>query len=1578
MSDNKNFKNVLAYWTVKDNKSTTKPKTQESQQPKKLQNTTANSKPSESLIHKPTVQTNNNNNNDNNNNNNNSNNSGYGIINNSMYGSFQSVSNSTGYELEQQRQQEQLLQQEEEDGFTFFNKSYSVSNAYSIASSEFEEIGYTPSQPTNDSYSMGSESYVSSLSEKDSGSHLPPSSSISSFYSVVGSIKDSASGYSQSISSYSNISDNANSYELSNSNVDGSSSNSYVLDSAASISSVKSTKQAQKELLKETRSKKSSGRDWNNEFQQLLRLQPGLDKFQKLSYLALDFVKAAENYGFIIIKEMFMPVEMKTIKPIDIGGIAGGQKFRCQNILFKFAYDQEVADGHYLYGGKYPYDLGASKAAGNELKGLSCFFQHALDNELANVLNVPLMCIIDYYGYRLIAMSVLPISKKTLIYGSSDGGNLVHKDIDEVNDYMKVMGESMNLKGHLSGVNPQFVYGPGDLEIHKSSDARYYCIDFGRLFPPEAHFDKVDKTKAIPHREVFYKLLRPELLKQISKSLSSDAFTGWSHKDPDCEVLNKEVGDATIDLYNKIIPEAASQFEAEFKRLSEHQDYKKSWDISVECHKFGINLRHMGRVRQLVQHPELRMVILNEMVARIFKNKIKEIQRINLTGHFVGSEEKCIQTIVDFINRVFNVDRYESEKDFWTVIIKTMCMDKYGVDSNGLSEKEMDSKYDLLKAVNLPIIMAKFQVKTGIKLDSRIKKMLATENRVRLPMILPSDIKEVRPVIKHSNMIARSEGISLYMKATELIYRNQVYFGKPIVKPDYNRFKDEFSEEVSLLELCNQKLRLASRSSTTDGSLYHLLGLVEMERYKLTRALPQNNPLIQSAREMFKTSIKYNPTSSNLLSLASIMDLIGQHKEAMEIYTEKILKLFPLDVTIPLLYESASFYSTIYTSISNVNNLSVGIHQCFVLIDALKSLPSDQPLKLEFLNNIYYIMTVHMIKILSSGDFQYINRMITVYTTKYGTNHTVQDAELIVSLYIEAALSYNGRILDAFLDYSFKVDKSFLHAVQIITCCKFSPTLTKLIKEYLNHNHGVLGRRDIFTSLLTRSNHTLQSIINHLNIPLESFVLFKTDIDISTQPSVKYLYMKTCSLNDGAIYQNRVFGPRIQFLSMDSVTIKYSDITSHLITGWKFPNLKRLKIISVTCPMEFVEGLFQSCKNSLESMSLAHLILQDKPKDEVEGELSTDYTAVNDQGVEVYYPDPNEQQIDYTPRDYNEQEEEQQDEKVEDNLIDPEEKKFLKIFTEMDIRVQIAISEMVSLQKITLGNFRVIPKYLPSSLVTLKVNDDCYHEYFKHVVEKCKNIRNIKTSLKFNFTYVKVLPLESLNIHGYTNYLEESKFVEGIENTWSHSMVNLKMFHQNEFKDMSKFLLQLKNLTTLDISYKYLDDQMLAQLLGGLKNLINLAVFNGPIKLLPSDTVSTSIQHLTLGHISSPIENYSNVGLIFPNIVTLSLDYPRNFEDVAFMNLFDHLNSKIHTLNFRNCFDITDTSLIYLSQSKFTDNLERASFFDSIKIGDGAYVKLIDSCPKLNYIRPAGVFKRTLTLAYLRSKYPALEISFRG
>lgn len=93
------------------------------------------------------------------------------------------------------------------------------------------------------------------------------------------------------------------------------------------------------------------------------------------------------------------------------------------------------------------------------------------------------MVVIDQWGFRLIAMALLPIGPSTLLYGSADGGNTVHNDDPQLNDMMQKIGAELNLRPHKVGVNSPSsctLHTAGDVEVHRGRDGRYYCVDFAR------------------------------------------------------------------------------------------------------------------------------------------------------------------------------------------------------------------------------------------------------------------------------------------------------------------------------------------------------------------------------------------------------------------------------------------------------------------------------------------------------------------------------------------------------------------------------------------------------------------------------------------------------------------------------------------------------------------------------------------------------------------------------------------------------------------------------------------------------------------------------------------------------------------------------------------------------------------------------------------------------------------------------------------------------------------------------------------------------------------------------------------
>jgi hypothetical protein len=104
---------------------------------------------------------------------------------------------------------------------------------------------------------------------------------------------------------------------------------------------------------------------------------------------------------------------------------------------------------------------------GHELKGLQSYFNCQIEG-----LSLPFMALVDYRGFRLIAISLLPITLKTIVYGSSDGGNTIHDEDDNMRVMMKKAADILNIKEHHAGYKAndrKLLYSAADIEGHRGS-----------------------------------------------------------------------------------------------------------------------------------------------------------------------------------------------------------------------------------------------------------------------------------------------------------------------------------------------------------------------------------------------------------------------------------------------------------------------------------------------------------------------------------------------------------------------------------------------------------------------------------------------------------------------------------------------------------------------------------------------------------------------------------------------------------------------------------------------------------------------------------------------------------------------------------------------------------------------------------------------------------------------------------------------------------------------------------------------------------------------------------------------------
>lgn len=183
--------------------------------------------------------------------------------------------------------------------------------------------------------------------------------------------------------------------------------------------------------------------------------------------------------------------------------------------MFKFAIDKSR-----LFQGD---DHKASRIAGHDLLGFNCFVASAVEE-----LNTPLVCLIDYRGFRLIAMSLLPIDRESLVYGSDDAGIRISTDPIAHEALMKA-SRFMNTAEHtvveLRTLERKTLATALDVEVHRSPvDGKLYVVDCSRVMPASAVCRDPAYKGPCNHLTM---LLRPEIVSTFPRPLCNDVFSSF-------------------------------------------------------------------------------------------------------------------------------------------------------------------------------------------------------------------------------------------------------------------------------------------------------------------------------------------------------------------------------------------------------------------------------------------------------------------------------------------------------------------------------------------------------------------------------------------------------------------------------------------------------------------------------------------------------------------------------------------------------------------------------------------------------------------------------------------------------------------------------------------------------------------------------------------------------------------------------------------------------------------------------------------------------------------------------------------
>jgi tetratricopeptide (TPR) repeat protein len=433
-------------------------------------------------------------------------------------------------------------------------------------------------------------------------------------------------------------------------------------------------------------------------------------------------------------------------------------------LLFKFA-----VDSHGLYGGD---NIAAGKVAGHELKGLLSYFGCGLPD-----VYFPLMMLLDYRGFRLIAMSVLPIGSKTLIYGSNDGGVTVHADDATFNKRMRYAGRKLNLKKHRCGAKlkgSKNLWAAADIEGHLGSDGNYYLLDFSRTFPPV-------KPDAHVHNGHLYQLFRREFVMEYSQPLCSDAYSGFVMADPNMRELFGEIDMATDHLMTNVCPKFAKNLMYSAME-KEKNGVLHELDITEEMHRFAINLRYMGvvykRLAQAIQASPLgekaeagEKLVFIEAVARVIKNMLRRKLQDKMKELRLPMEVPYRRLVVDFMNVVFGST--DASQEWWETMPAEL------VRNFNFDERDVPPPQELRRIVFFAapldssnsafsgrwLLFRRLRRMTGIRFSDEAKRRFRGEGRWNaLEPVDILDLKEIGERVKFMSVVSLAEGTFFEIK----------------------------------------------------------------------------------------------------------------------------------------------------------------------------------------------------------------------------------------------------------------------------------------------------------------------------------------------------------------------------------------------------------------------------------------------------------------------------------------------------------------------------------------------------------------------------------------------------------------------------------------------------------------------------------------------------------------------------------------------------------------------------------------------------------------------------------------------
>jgi hypothetical protein len=337
-------------------------------------------------------------------------------------------------------------------------------------------------------------------------------------------------------------------------------------------------------------------------------------KFGEIRCVCKEFLEYATHDAMVIIQEHFQPKEYRST-PIISEKLVRGRPSVCgrgvdgmeyvyenHNITYKVCLDYDGAfDGS---------DEFAAKCGGFDRLGSVEYFKcHTAK------LNIPIVATIDYFGFRVIAVSKLPTEtilfsdegevkrvKEEMFHGMKDNGDRFVNRSKTLQNLLRQTASKLNLCEHgakgIQDMAGSMTFCSSEIKAFKGTDDEFYLKDFWRAFPSEAPEETPQFMPTPRGQSVFWRQLRPEYVRRYSEELSPDAMVATAYSQVDQDEQYNKVKFATKHLMESVIPVYAETLC--------NRDYTQTIadglgvDLTTELHDQGIGVRHLGFIRGLM------------------------------------------------------------------------------------------------------------------------------------------------------------------------------------------------------------------------------------------------------------------------------------------------------------------------------------------------------------------------------------------------------------------------------------------------------------------------------------------------------------------------------------------------------------------------------------------------------------------------------------------------------------------------------------------------------------------------------------------------------------------------------------------------------------------------------------------------------------------------------------------------------------------------------------------------------------------------------------------------------------------